>query len=67
MKKYIINERTREMLLTLLRVLVERAAEDANDKKVDADTRKLAHEMCMRFLDLQGDLEFAAGGEVISE
>lgn len=67
MKKYIIKERTREMLLALLRVLVEKAAMDANDMKVDADTRKLAHRMCMMLLDLQGDLEFADGGVVINE
>ena len=67
MKKYIISERTRDELLALLRVLLEKAAMDANDKKVDADTRKLARKMCMTFLDLQGDLLYADGGEEVNE
>ena len=67
MKKYIINEQTRTELLTLLRVLLEKAATDANDKKTDADTRKLARKICMTLLDLQGDLLYADGGEEIED
>lgn len=67
MKKYIISERTRDELLTLLRVLLEKAATDANDKKVDTDTRKLASRICMTLLDLQGDLLYADGGEELEE
>lgn len=67
MKKYIISEVTRDELLTFLRLLLEKAAADANDKKTDADTRRLAHKACMTLLDLQGDLLYADGGEELEE
>jgi hypothetical protein len=67
MKKYIISERTRDELLTLLRVLLEKAATDANDKKANMDDRKLARRICMTLLDLQGDLLYADGGEELEE
>jgi hypothetical protein len=67
MKKYIISERTRDELLTLLRVLLEKAAADANDKKANMDDRKLARKICMTLLDLQGDLLYADGGEELEE
>jgi hypothetical protein len=67
MKKYIVSERTRDELLTLLRVLLEKAATDANDKKANIDDRKLARRICMTLLDLQGDLLYADGGEELEE
>ena len=65
MKAYIIDEKTRDKLAFVIHTLLEEAAQGARDPKATEAERELSHRVAQDFLDLEGKLLYAEGGEVM--